>query len=45
MNWFAPGVTLLSVAHRPSAIAFHEWSLELSGRGEWAMRPLFATRE
>lgn len=39
------GVTLLSVAHRPTALQFHEWSLELEGHGAWAMRPLYANRD
>ena len=34
------GITLISVGHRHSLRAFHQWTLNLSGDGAWALQPM-----
>lgn len=33
------GVVVISVCHRPSLRAFHQWLLRLDGRGGWRLEP------
>jgi putative ATP-binding cassette transporter len=40
----AAGITYLSAGHRPSVLQYHQYALELTGKGSWRLLPVEAYR-